>query len=175
MHNGQFYAKTLFDLCKKNNCVNVIQEQLQAITYLYNKVPTFRLVLITKRIDNKDKINIIIKALNKFNLLLVEFISIIIYNNQVCNLLDIITRFNILVNKSGNINKIEITTASKLNKQDFEVIIQALNKKLNFSPEINQIIDSKILGGIKLRIGNNIFDNSINYQINQLKKTLHNM
>ena len=175
MHNSQIYAKTLFDLCKKSNRVSIIQEQLKSVEYLYNKVPAFRLVLITKRINNKDKIKIIAKALNKFDLLLVEFISIIIENNQISSLLDIITRFNTLVNKSGSINKVEITTASKLDNQDFESIASALSEKLNFKPEISQIIDSKILGGIKLRIGNNIFDNSVNYQINQLKKTLHNM
>ena len=175
MHTSQIYAKTLFDLCKKSNRVSLIQEQLKSVAYLYNKVPAFRLVLITKRINNKDKIKIIAKALNKFDLLLVEFISIIIENNQISSLLDIITRFNTLVNKSGSINKVEITTASKLDNQDFESIANALSEKLNFKPEISQIIDSKILGGIKLRIGNNIFDNSINYQINQLKKTLHNM
>ena len=40
---------------------------------------------------------------------------------------------------------------------------------------INVKEDLEIIGGIKLRIGNKIFDNSISYQINQLKKTLHNM
>ena len=175
MHNNQIYAKTLFDLCKKNNHVSIIQKQLQTVAYLYNKAPAFRLVLITKRINNKDKINIIVKALNKFDLLLVEFISIIIDNNQISSLLNIITRFNTLVNKSGCINKVEITTANKLDDHDFESIANALSEKLNFKLEISQIIDSKILGGIKLRIGNNIFDNSVNYQINQLKKTLHNM
>ena len=41
--------------------------------------------------------------------------------------------------------------------------------------KINKMLDSKLIGGMKLRIGNKIFDNSISYQINQLKKTLHNM
>ena len=175
MHNSQIYAKTLFDLCEKNNHVSVIQEQLKSIAYLYNKVSAFRLVLITKRINNKDKINIIITALNKFDLLLIEFISIIIGDNKIGSLLDIIKRFNTLVNKSGSLHTVEITTASKIDEEDFQSIAKALSDKLNGSPKINQIIDSKILGGIKLRIGNNIFDNSINYQINQLKKTLHNM
>ena len=85
MHNSQIYAKTLFDLCSKNNHAAVMKDQLKSIVYLYNKVPAFRLVLITKRINNKDKINIISKALNKFDLLLVEFLSIIIENNQVGN------------------------------------------------------------------------------------------
>lgn len=175
MHNSQIYAKTLFDLCKKSNHISIIQKQLQSVSYLYNKVPAFRLVLITKRISSKDKINIIAKALNKFDLLLIEFISIIIDNNQIGSLLDIITRFNTLVNKSGSLNKVEITTASKIDIHDFESLANALTEKLKLKPEISQIIDSKILGGIKLRIGNNIFDNSVNYQINQLKKTLHNM
>jgi F-type H+-transporting ATPase subunit delta len=175
MHNSQIYAKTLFDLCSKNNHVVLMKDQLKSIVYLYNKVPAFRLVLITKRINNKDKVNIISKALNKFDLLLVEFLSIIIENNQIGNLVDIIKRFDTLANKSGIINTVEITSAHQLDDQEFQSISNALNEKLDFTPEINQVVDSSILGGLKLRIGNNIFDNSVYYQINQLKKTLHNM
>ena len=55
------------------------------------------------------------------------------------------------------------------------MITQSLYNKLNSNPAINVVEQPEIIGGIKLRIGNTIFDNSIGYQINELKKTLHNM
>ena len=66
-------------------------------------------------------------------------------------------------------------TLYKLEENEMQTIAESLCKKLSSNPKINIIEDSNIIGGMKLRIGNKIFDNSISYQINELKKTLHNM
>ena len=50
-----------------------------------------------------------------------------------------------------------------------QLLSQALNCNLKMT------VDSSIIGGMRLRQGNKIFDNSISYQLNQLKKTLYNL
>ena len=62
-----------------------------------------------------------------------------------------------------------------LTETNLEYISQTICNKLNSNPKINIKTDPNIIGGIKLRVGNKIFDNSVSYQIKQLKKTLHNM
>ena len=175
MQSNYKYAKTLFHLSKKSNCVSLIQNQLKSVSYLYNKVPAFKLVFITKRINLRDKVEIIKNVLKKFEPLIVEFISILIQNNQTNNLLDVITRFNNMVNTDSNQSKVVITTSQKLNEVDLEYVSQTISDKLNTNPNISIKTDLNMIGGIKLRVGNKIFDNSVYYQIKQLKKTLHNM
>ena len=175
MQNNQQYAKTLFELGQKANCISMLQSQLKALQYLFNKVPAFRLVLITKRLDNQNKINIVRNTLTMFDALILEFISIIINNNQINNLLNIISRFNRLVHTNSSIQEVDIITAQKLSDEDIIHLSESINKKLDFNPKINILHDQQIIGGVKLRIGNKIFDNSVAYQIKQLKKTLHNM
>ena len=101
--------------------------------------------------------------------------KILIQNNQTNILSDVVSRFNSMVNSSVSSVKVEITTSEKLNDIDLQYISQSIHSTLNTSSTINVKTDSSILGGIKLRVGNKIFDNSVSYQINQLKKTLHNM
>tara|TARA_Y100001960_G_scaffold296091_1_gene341257 strand:+ start:498 stop:1025 length:528 start_codon:yes stop_codon:yes gene_type:complete len=175
MQSNYKYAKTLLDLSKKSDSVLLIQNQLKSISYLYSKIPAFKLVFITKRIEAVDKIEIIKNVLRDFEPLIVEFIAILINQNQTNNLLNIITRFNNMVSTDSNISEVEITTSGELTEKDLEYVSQAICNKLNSTPKINTKIDSNIIGGIKLRVGNKIFDNSVNYQIKQLKKTLHNM
>ena len=175
MQSNYKYAKTLYDLSKKSDKIDLIQNQLKSVSYLYNKVARFRLVFITKRIDIKNKVEIVANVLNDFDPLLIEFVLILIKNNQSNSLLDIASRFNNMAISDSNINKVEITTADKINESDFEYISKNISHKLGNNPKIKANTDPNIIGGIKLRIGNKIFDNSINYQINKLKKTLHNM
>ena len=78
MQNNNKYAKTLFDLSRKHNCIGIVQDQLKSIAYLFKKTSAFRLVLISKRLDSKTKINVVSNALSMFEPLIIEFISIII-------------------------------------------------------------------------------------------------
>ena len=175
MHNSTRYAKTLFDVSSKSNCIDKIHKELQSIVHLYSKTPTFRLVLITKRLGNPDKVDIISKALTMFNPLVVEFLSIIILNNQINDLLNIISKFNRLAIMLSDIKEVELITAEKLNEDMLNSLASVLENNLKTKPKINLKTDPKIIGGIKIRVGNRVFDNSVSYQIKQLKKTLHNM
>ena len=175
MQSNYKYAKTLYDLSKKSDKIDLIQNQLKSVSYLYNKVARFRLVFITKRIDIKNKVEIVANVLNDFDHLLIEFISILIKNNQTNSLLDIVSRFNNMVISDFNINKVEITTANKMDDSEFKNLSKTIFNELETNPKITINTDSNIIGGIKLRIGNKIFDNSVSYQMNKLKKTLHNM
>ena len=175
MHNTHKYAKALFNVANKAKKITETQKELQLIAYLYKKNSAFRLLFITKKIDSNQKTEIINKVLNMLSPLTLEFLKIIINNNQSNELLNVIKKFNHLSGSYLGVNKVDIITATKLSDQELNELSQTLSGVLNNSPAINNIADPNIIGGIKLRVGNNIFDNSVNYQINQLKKTLHNM
>ena len=80
-----------------------------------------------------------------------------------------------MANLRSDIEEINIVTAEKLDNEEVQNLSQAIYDRLNSNPKINIINDPNIIGGIKLRVGNKIFDNSVICKINQLKKSLHNM
>ena len=53
-----------------------------------------------------------------------------------------------------------------------KMLVSSLDAQIS---EIKTKIDKSLIGGIKIKHENKIFDNSIQYQLNQLKKTLHNL
>ena len=175
MHNTYKYAKAIFNISNKAKKITETQKELQLIAYLYKKNSAFRLLFITKKINSNQKTEIINKVLNMLSPLTLEFLKIIINNNQSNELLNVIKKFNHLSESYLGVNKVDIITAAKLSDQELNELSQTLSGVLNNSLSINNITDPNIIGGMKLRVGNNVFDNSVNYQINQLKKTLHNM
>ena len=175
MYNNHKYAKSLFDISVKANTVLAVKKELQLVAYLFKKTSTFRLNIITKKIDLNKKVDIIKNTLTMLSPLTLEFLTIIINNNQSNDLLNIISKFNHISDSHLGINKVDIITATKLGEEELNSLSQKIDGILKNSPSVNNIADPKIIGGIKLRVGNNIFDNSVSYQINQLKKTLHNM
>lgn len=175
MYNNHKYAKSLFDISVKANTVLAVKKELQLVAYLFKKTSTFRLIFITKKIDLNKKVDIVKNTLTMLSPLTLEFLTIIINNNQSNDLLNIISKFNHISDSHLGVNKVDIITATKLGEEELNSLSQKIDGILKNSPSVNNITDPKIIGGIKLRVGNNIFDNSVSYQINQLKKTLHNM
>ena len=169
------YAKTLFNLSLQYNCIEVIEGQLKSIACLFNKTSTFRLFLISKRLDKQTKIDVVSKTLSMFEPLIVEFICMIIKNNLANELIDIISRFNRLASMHLDAQNVEIITAHKLSEKEIESLSESICNALKAKPKINVKQNPDMIGGMRLRVGNKIFDNSVSYQINQLKKTLHNM
>ena len=174
-NNYNKYAYTLFELAQKNNSINLVSQQIDILYFLYNKIPLFRMILITKRLKNEQKISVIKNSLLDLNVMLIEFLTLIINGEQINNLLLIINKFKSLTKNHVSTNSVDIITAIELEKSTIDSITKTLFKQLDGKPKINMIVDKNIVGGVKLRFGNKIFDNSITYQINQLKKNLHNI
>ncbi len=47
------YSQTLYNISDKNNNINIIQNELNTILHLYKKVPSFRFIIITKRLSSE--------------------------------------------------------------------------------------------------------------------------
>ena len=163
------YPNTLFDLAKQNGMLDEITRQLGQIKYLYKNEPTFKLLFETKRINQEQKKQILKNVLLGFTPLVSKFLSILIDNKMSKNLIGIINKFLSLSKKELYANEIEVITVDHLD----ENLINELSNKLNCT--VKTTIDKSMIGGIKLRKGNKIFDNSISFQLNNLKKTLYNV
>ena len=169
------YSQTLYNISDKNNNINMIQNELNTIVHLYKKVPSFRFIIITKRVISDKKINILKNTLQNFDPLVREFISLIITDGHAKNLLTIISYYNKLAHAKLNIKDVDLIVAHKLDPEYIEKLTRVLSEILKTTPKINVINKPNIIGGIKLKIGNKVFDNSVSYQLNKLKKTLYNM
>ena len=169
MNKISTYSNTLFNVAKKHNLLDQITADLGKVKHLYRMEAKFRLLFESKRINNEAKQAILKSVLAAFDKVVVEFLCIIIDHKYSKYLIRIIDKFTQLANKTRDANEVEIITANQLDNN----VITDLSNKLNCSVKIT--IDQSIIGGIKLRKGNKIFDNSISFQLNNLKKTLYNV
>ena len=163
------YSNTLFDISKKYDLLNKIVPQLESIKNLYKSEPSFRLLFESKQIKLDIKKTIIANVLESYEDLVKEFLYILMDNKLTSQLVNILNRFFNLANNELSNKNIEVIVAQELT----EDVLKSLEKKLNC--EIQLTINPSIIGGIQLRQGNKIFDNSISYQLNQLKNTLYNL
>ena len=87
---------------------------------------------------------------------------------------DILDKIIGLVESNSNAKKIHVTSHQEYSEHDQLEILSTLKNKFNISDssETTFNVDSKILGGIKVRIGNKIIDGSVSTKLKKIKQSL---
>ena len=87
----------------------------------------------------------------------------LIKDSQIINITNIIDKLHSIIKSNSNINNIHIVSSKQLDEHVKNEIIESIKNRFNIkdSSETSFSIDKKILGGIKVRIGNKIIDGSI--------------
>jgi F-type H+-transporting ATPase subunit delta len=167
------YAQALYSTAVETNQLHELSNRLNSILVILKHVPEFRLLLLTKRITESDKLSIINTVLasvtTEFER---EFLTILIENGDVTSFEDIVKRFHFVCDSESDKVKVSVTTASAISADDLNSIKEQIGSKLNKDIETETIVDSKILGGAKFRIGNTIVDGSVSTKLEKLRSSL---
>lgn len=97
------------------------------------------------------------------------FVALLIKNNDIAKADKIIAAFLALWNKEHGIIASEITTAKKLDKETKDSLESFLLKRSGArAVEIQEKIDSDVLGGVVIRYDDTVLDYSIKTKISDL-------
>ena len=173
IRNLKRYAQVLYSTAKEMNQTQELGGRLDAIQSIIKHAPEFRLLLLTKRVSEADKLSIINTVLasvtTEFER---EFLAILIENGDVTSFEDIVKRFHFVCDSESDKVKVSVTTATAISADDLNSISEQIGSKLNKDIETEIVVDSTILGGAKFRIGNTIVDGSVSTKLEKLRSSL---
>lgn len=104
----------------------------------------------------------------KLSLAIDSFVLLLKKNQSINKLPYIIKEFEIYTQKKQGTEKAVITSAQTL----LEETVEEIKKSLKLKGEIVLKIDKEVIGGVVVRVGDEIFDASLKTQLNKLKQQL---
>ena len=168
------YANVLVSVSKSNDMGDTAQG-LISFKNILKEFPELRYLLSSKKVSIDNKIKSTKNIFSKYyNNITMEFILLLIENNDISIYNDILDKILVLIESKSNTKKINVTSHKEYSEQDQSEILSALKNKFNISDssETNFDVDPKILGGIKVRIGNKIIDGSVSTKLKKIKQSL---
>lgn len=165
----QQFARALFEVAQEEKQLDNIASQLELAQNLHLELGDF---LKNPKTSEQGKITFLKE--NGFSNIAANFLLIIAKNKQFHQLEVIINYFKNLVNEKSNSLEVEIITKSDLENADLENIQKTLANNLQKNIILKSTTDPKILGGIKIKIGDNLVDNSLENKLSKLKMELSN-
>jgi len=163
------YAKALMDALKSKDEKIEMNNKLGEIAELFNSNMQFKKILLDPRINSKAKVGVIKELFTDTGSMLISFLSLLIDKNRISCLSGISNEYSLLTRELNNELFINIISASKLSDDEINGISDKYKKLYNVSAvKYSLKIDEDLLGGVKVIVGNKIYDGS-------LKTKLRNM
>ena len=167
------YARALYNVAVQQENVKKVSNRINYIANVMKAVPEFSQLLQTYRVSTENKITILKNVLkDNVSSLEIELISDILEHNNILILPDIAKHFEYLVETDSNLVNMAITSATELSEEEVEHIQSNIESQLNKKVDVRTEIDKRLIGGVRLRVGNIVIDNTISRRLDMLKNTL---
>jgi len=168
------YAGAVFAVAEGSGQLSDVSQHLNTLLTAYKTSQDLRLFLQSRRIplENKFKILKVVleDVLSEFGFeLLVQLLN----EGQIQLLEEIIKRVLFLIDNKSGATKVTVTTSSLLNENEFDELVTGIEKKLEKKIEMESVVDTNIIAGVKFRIGNTIIDGSIATRLQKLESSLY--
>lgn len=162
------YAQALLELSETN--AESVRQEFEGFLELYKSDKEFSSFLHDPRIklDKKQTVirNVFSDRLSK-NML--NFILLLIEKQRTKDISKIYEQFVILINESTNILEMQIISAVPLDEQQIYSMKEKFRIKYNASAvKAAIVLDPSIIGGVKVIIGDKVYDGSIKGRLESL-------
>lgn len=163
------YARALITAAKDMNKIEEVYQDLILINSIFEGSKEFIAVFRSPVVPNSKKRKLIKEIFeNRITDLTFSIIDLIISKNRENLMYSIYKEFESLYFEFKNMIPIDITTAIEIDEVTKNNVLQKLNEITGKSIVPNFIIDSKIKGGIKVKIDTWVYDTSIENKLHQL-------
>ncbi len=167
------YANSLLAVSVELDCVRQTGNSLKIIDQLVKQEQVFRAFFYTLKIKPIEKVKILKSVLGDMvNPVVYEFYALLAEHNEYQAFISVVSEYAKLQKES--LNQIDVTAYSidEIDKETIESLIKGIEKTTGKKVELKTQTQQELLGGLKLRIGNTIFDGTIASQMAKMKKIL---
>ena len=168
------YANALFDLASENNDVAATADGLSAFEAMITESGDLRSLLnspITAKAAQLEAVSALATKAGIAGLAL-NFVKLMAANRRLPALSSAIMSFQALVAKSRGEAVAEVRSAEKLSAAQLMELKAALKAKLGQTVTLNTMVDPSLLGGLIVKVGSRMLDNSLATKLQNLKVSM---
>ena len=167
------YADALFQLASENNKEDKLFSELQLVKSVFKDDKKIINFLNHPRVKNEDKMKVIDKAFKQNDQDVINTLKILIERHRIDTITSVVDAFVEQYNEANGIAAANVYSVRALSEEEQANIEASLKTQLHKkSVSINNIVDPSLLGGLRIRIGNTIYDGSISGKLNRIKHNI---
>jgi F-type H+-transporting ATPase subunit delta len=167
------YAKALFEAAADQKIVAEVEKELKLIVGLIEEMPDFKKFLEHPNIDNSNKVKLLTDTLKEqVSDIVFNTVKLIITRGRESILPSLSQYYVSIANEALGKADAIVYSPYELSTKESQEIAEQFGKLTGKKIDIQNVVDESILGGLRVRIGDRLYDGSLSGKLASLEKSL---
>ena len=167
---AQVYARSLFEVAQEHDKLDDIRGELGELADALASNRDLAQFLYSPYFSSQEKKDGLRKAVEDADETMLNFLDLLIENHRMPALLRVRREFDALWEEENQLLPVLITSAVELDAAVTEKLGDEVGRQTGRRIELTTRVDPDVLGGIVLRVGNQILDASIRTRLDGLRR-----
>jgi F-type H+-transporting ATPase subunit delta len=164
------YARSLFEVARDQGTLNQVAEQLGQVDDAFTESNDLRLFFYSPYFSSGEKRDALSRLVVDGEPALTNLLDLLVENHRLPVLPRLRRAFDDLWREERKLLAVTITSAVPLDEQAAQRIGDEIGRRTGRQVELTSSVDPELIGGLTLRVGNQILDASIRNRLESLRR-----
>jgi F-type H+-transporting ATPase subunit delta len=158
----EIYSDVMFELAQEAGLIDQVTDDLEAVGAILQEEPEFLSLLTLSEVKPDEKAQIVRRVFkDRINSLTLDFLCVLAKRNRMSFLHGIDQRYQTLSDEHKHLYRVEVTLAKQPTDAELEKLKVDIRDAMNAEIKLSVTVDPEIVGGIVIRKGDLMIDNSV--------------
>jgi ATP synthase F1 delta subunit len=169
---ARVYAEALFEVGRDKGKLDSLQQQLGEFTDAVDRNQELQVFFFSPYLSSEEKKEGLKRAISGAEPELINFLELLVDKHRMPEVFRIRRQLDELWKHENRRIDVTVTSAVELDSAVVEKIGQEVERQTGEEVDLSSAVDSDILGGIVLQVGNMVLDASIRSRLEKLRKSV---
>ena len=167
------YATTLLDAAEETDVLDTVRKDVEGLLETFSNSQELNEFLSNPLIGSEVQDRTLVAIFDgKVQMLTRNFLSLIAQRRRANSLVSILSAFTEMVGEREGILSAEVVSAVKLDDEQLKRLSERLALYTGKQIRLHARVDSTLRGGLVARVGDTVFDGSLNTHLERLRRRL---
>lgn len=169
---ARVYGTALYEAAAEEGRVETVRADLGEFVQAVEASPELHQFLGAEEISDARKTQVLLELTEGGDELMRNLLRLLVDKSRESEVAGVYRAFVALVEKAQGLVHVEVVSAVALGPELQEALRRKIESSLHKTVELTLTVDKEILGGLRLRIGDQIADASVRHRLERLREVL---
>ncbi|MBU9724379.1 MULTISPECIES: F0F1 ATP synthase subunit delta [Bacillaceae] len=171
---GFRYASAMFEYAQEKNLLSEVKQELELVSQVMRETNLLDEVFRHAKMTPEEKKKIVSSSFSgKVSEAVVNLLFILIDKKREDVFLAIVDDYNSLFNEAEGVAEAQVYSAKALTDEEKEAVASVFAAKAGKQKLlIDNIVDKELIGGLKVRVGDRVYDGSVATKLARIQQSM---
>ena len=167
---AEVYARSLFEVAKEHDVLDRVHDELGQFADALSDNRSLQVFLFSPYFSSEEKRQGVRKIVSDADERFANFLELLAERHRMPALFRIKREFDALWAEEHKLLPVTVTSAVELDEGLAEEIAKRIQEQTGRTVELSSNVDPDVLGGLMVRVGNMVLDDTVRNKLERLRK-----